>query len=140
MYHTSAQGERRTFTLTTALGVGYDPTLIHHPEVAYGATRKWLTHRRAAGAIAISGFFTEATILYVREDEQGQLADGFEPALRFWGEVSLRRLADTPDEDIIPVLNDLADTLGEALGQEDVSVTYRDLAWVRSRIEADVEQ
>lgn len=137
MYHTSAQGERRTFTITTALGEGYDPTRIHHPEVAYSATKEWLRQRRATGAIALSGFFTEATVLYVRENEQGQLVDGYEPALRFWGEVSLRRLADVPDEEIILVLNDLADTLGEALGQEDVTVSYRDLAWVRSRVEDD---
>lgn len=137
MYHTSAQGERRTFTITTALGEGYDPTRIHHPEVAYNATKEWLKQRRVAGAIALSGFFTEATILYVRENEQGELVDGSEPALRFWGEVSLRRLADTPDEEIIPVLDDLADTLGEALGQEDVTVSYRDLAWVRSRVEGN---
>lgn len=135
MYHTATQGERRTFTITTALGEGYDPTRIYHPQVAYKATQEWLRRRKTEGAIVLSGFFTEATVLYVREDDQAQLIDGHEPALRFWGEVSLRRLADTPDDTIIPVLNDLADTLGEALGQEDVTVSYRDLAWVRSRIE-----
>lgn len=140
MYHTSAEGVRRTFTITTALGEGYDPTRIHHPEVAYGATQEWLRSRREAGAIAVSGFFTDARILYLRENDSGELVDGSEPALRFWGEVSLRRLADTPDDEIIPVLNDLADTLGTALGQEDVTVTYRDLSWVRSRGEAGPEQ
>jgi hypothetical protein len=137
MYHTSAEGVRRTFTITTALGEGYEPTRIHHPEVAYNTVADWLRKRREAGAIALSGFFTEAKILYVREDDTGELVDGAEPALRFWGDVSLRRLAETPDEEIIPVLNDLADTLGTALGQEDVTVTYRDMAWVRSRGEVN---
>lgn len=140
MYYTSAEGERRTFTITTALGEGYDPERIHHAEIAYRATREWLRQRGAAGAIAVSGFFTEATMLYLHEDEGGQLVDKSEPALRFWGEVSLRRLAATPDEEIIPVLFDLADTLGKALGQEDVTVTYRDRAWVRSRVDPDAAQ
>ena len=60
--------------------------------------------------------------------------------LSLWGEVSLRRLGAVPDEKIMPVLNDLADTLGEALGQEGITVSYRDLTWVRSRIPSDPAQ
>lgn len=84
------------------------------------------------GQIALSGFFTDTTILYVRDSGSGELEYGTEPAVRFWGEVSLTRLADTPDEQIKLALNDLADALGHALGQELVTVGYRDETWVRS--------
>jgi len=87
-----------------------------------------------AGQVALSGFFTDTTILYVRDTGSGGLEYGTEPAVRFWGEVSLTRLAGTPDAEIKVALNGLADVLGSALEQERVTVGYRDETWVRSRI------
>ena len=80
-------------------------------------------------------FFTDTTILYVRKSGNGALEYGSEPAVRFWGEVSLTRLADTPDEHIKLALDSLADALGDTLGQELVTIGYRDETWVRSRVD-----
>lgn len=133
-YETTTEGLRRTFTITSGLREGYgSENITHHPEDAHRAVGVWMKQCAETGQIALSGFFTDTTILYVRDSGSGEREYGTEPAVRFWGEVSLTRLADTPDEQIKLALNDLADTLGHALGQELVTVGYRDETWVRSR-------
>lgn len=135
MYETTAEGLRRTFTITSGLREGYEAgSITHHSADAHRAAGEWMTQCAQTGGIALSGFFTDTTILYVRDKGGGKLEYGTEPAVRFWGEVSLTRLADTPDEQIKSALNSLADALGQALGQELVTVGYRDETWVRSRI------
>jgi hypothetical protein len=133
-YVTSAEGLRRTFTITSGLREGYGSGgITHHPEDAHRAAGEWMKDCAETGRVALSGFFTDTTILYVRDAGGGELEYGTEPAVRFWGEVSLTRLADVPDEQVKVALNDLADVLGHALGQEVVTVGYRDETWVRSR-------
>jgi hypothetical protein len=134
-YVTTAEGLRRTFTITSGLREGYGSgSTTHHPEDARRAAGEWMKECAETGRVALSGFFTDATMLYVRDTGSGGLEYGTEPAIRFWGEVSLSRLADTPDEQIKLSLNGLADALGDALGQELVTVGYRDETWVRSRV------
>lgn len=133
-YKTTAEGLRRTFTITSGLREGYGlGSVTHHPEDAHRAAGKWMKKCAEKGQITLSGFFTDTTILYVRDIGRGELEYGTEPAVRFWGEVSLTRLAATPDEQIKTALNSLADALGHALGQELVTVGYRDEVWVRRR-------
>lgn len=133
-YKTTAEGLRRTFTITSGLREGYESgSVTHHPEDAHRAAGEWMKQCAETGQVALSGFFTDTTILYVRDSGNGELEYGAEPAVRLWGEVSLTRLADTPDEQIKLTLNDLADVLGHALGQELVTIGYRDETWVRSR-------
>ena len=138
-YETVAEGLRRTFTITSGLREGYGPrsTTTHHPEDAHQAAGEWMKRCAQTGQVALSGFFTDTTILYVRDTGSGELEYGTEPAVRFWGEVSLTRLAGIPDEEIKSALNGLADALGDALGQEVVTVGYRDETWVRSRVVGD---
>ena len=133
-YETTVEGLRRTFTITSGLREGYgSESITHHREDAHRAAGEWMKQCAETGQIALSGFFTDTTILYVRDGGNGELECGAEPAVRFWGEVSLARLADTPDEQIKLTLNDLGDVLGHALGQELVTIGYRDETWVRSR-------
>jgi hypothetical protein len=133
-YETIAEGLRRTFTITSGLRAGYGPDgITHHPEDAIRAAGAWMKECSQTGQVALSGFFTDTTILYTRYIGDGQLEYGAEPAVRLWGEVSLTRLSDVPDDEIESSLNDLADTIANALGQLVVTVGYRDKTWVRGR-------
>jgi hypothetical protein len=86
--------------------------------------------RAKEGLLTISGFFTEIRLHYTYS-EGGEAQAKYEPGVRFWGEVSIRRLGEVSDSMIIEALDDLADSLGAALGQEHIIVSYRDRVWMR---------
>ena len=131
VYKTLAKGVRRTFTITVGLREGYGDTgIVHHPDTADRVVSEWMEVRVRENRLTISGFFTEIKLHYARTELETAQA-GHEPGLRFWGEVSIQRLEDTSDAEVIDVLDNLADTLGEALRQEHVIVSYRNSTWVR---------
>lgn len=130
-YTTVGEGFRRTFTVTVGLRVGYDPkSVIYHPSMVEDIVDTWMEDRLRENSLAISGFFTEIKLHYARGETNATQAVR-EPGLRFWGEVSIRRHGDKTDKEIVVALNNLADTLGKALSQVDITVSYRDKTWVR---------
>jgi hypothetical protein len=130
-YETINKGERRTFTITIGLSEGYgDKAIVHHPNTADRVANDWMEARAKEKLLTISGFFTEIELHYMY-DEDGRAQSKHEPGVRFWGEVSIRRLHTATDEMIVETLNDLADSLGLALGQKQVTLSYRDSTWTR---------
>lgn len=130
-YVTVLQGERRTFTITLGLSEGYgDNSVTHHPTTANKVASNWMEARSKEKLLTISGFFMEIELHYTYHKD-GNARAKHEPGVRFWGEVSIRRLKEISDNQIVEALNDLADSLGAALGQEHVIVTYRDQTWIR---------
>jgi hypothetical protein len=123
---------RRTFTITLGLVAEYDTTnAIHHPETAYRVALRWMGKRAKKNKPTITGFFSEITLLYAWRNKEKKVLRIREPALRFWGEVSLTHLHNVSDADIKTMLNKLADKLGAALDQTRVYVSFRDQAWIR---------
>jgi hypothetical protein len=130
-YTTALQGERRTFTITLGLSEGYgDDSVTHHPTTANRVASDWMQARSKEKLLTIGGFFMAIDLHYTYH-EDGNARAKQEPGVRFWGEVSIRRLSEASDDQIVEAVNDLADSLGAALGQEHVTVTYRDTAWIR---------
>ncbi len=134
-YRTIAEGVRRTFVITVGLKRGYHSQTIQHPQTAHQIMAEWLKKRLQNQDIVVSGAFVDATIVYVYE-VGGELKSGSEPALRLWGDISLRRLANVSDSEIKEVIFNLADTLGRELDQKHVTVSYRDDYYVRELIES----
>ena len=135
-YTTVLQGERRSFTITLGLSEGYgDDSVTHHPTTANKVVGNWMEVRSKEGLLTISGFFMAIELHYTYQ-EDGNARAKQEPGVRFLGEVSIRRLGAVADDKIVEALNDLADSLGAALGQEHVIVTYRDQTWIRE-LQAD---
>ena len=125
-YTTVVEGIRRTFTITVGLSEGYGGAgILHHPDTADRVVSEWMEARVREERLTISGFFTKIKLHYVRTEKKTVQAN-YEPGLRFWGEVSIQRLEDISDTEVVEVLDDLADTLGKALHQEHVIVSYRD--------------
>ncbi len=128
-YHRRSIGRRRPFVITAGLREGYRPDgVIHHCVEARQAVLRWVMARARAEQPYLTGIITEGALVYAWGS--GPEANvGTEPAIMFSGEISASFLADLPDEAVETMLDELAEELARALGQERVYVAYGDRTW-----------
>lgn len=123
---------RRSFAITTGLQEGYGPTgVTHNVNDVVNAAAAWMKSRAAAGQPFITGTVSAVgTVVYAYPTGSGAAESGTEPSATFSGEVSVLYSANLADEQVVDLLNNLAASLGNALGQTRVYVAYRDRTWV----------
>lgn len=123
--------ERRPFSITLGIVEGYGPEgKVHSVEEAVEASLDWMKSQAAAGRSYLTGTFTTGEVVYAWPEGPGEAGGGHEPTATFSGEVSVLYNADTSDEEVVRLLDELASYLGSALGQTRVYVSYRDETWV----------
>ena len=123
-----SEGPRREFKITWGLRTGYGPEgRIYDLEEAVRAAHRWMKERDARGQPFLSGMFTRGEVVYAGAPAEG--ATDREPVAMFTGEVLPAYAGDLDDVTIGDLLNELADTIGRMLGQEEVHVAYRDRTW-----------
>ncbi len=129
-----SRGERRSFAITCGLAEGYGPeTKTHSGEEAVEVILGWQKHNAAAGQAFLTGTVSTGEVVYAWQESLGVAGGGHEPAAIFSGEVSPLYNADTTDENVEFMLEELAGRLGNALGQTRVYVAYGDKIWILQR-------
>lgn len=134
----NSRGPRRAFALTVGLREGYGPTgKTHSREEAVEAALAWMKGRAASGLPFITGAVSAPSeVVYAWPEGPGQAGGGHEPVVRFEGEVSPLYGAHLHDEEVVTMLEELAATLGSALGQTRVYASFKEEVWILQREEA----
>ena len=136
MYKRIGIGPRRHYEITFGLAKGYgENAVVHSVDDAKAAHALWMLKRMdnpdPKDRDFLTGSFTKSTVGYgwpPNGDSTGGTGD--EPCVLFAGDVSVLYGTHLSDEQVGKILDDLASSVGEALGQTRVYVSYRDDAWV----------
>lgn len=126
-----SRGTRRSFAVTCGLQEGYGETAKKHlveegVQIALG----WMKGRAAAGQPYLTGTISTGETVYAWPEGEGKAGGGHESTIAFTGEVSPLYNAAMTNEEAIAILNNLAATLGVALGQTRVYVAYCGEIWI----------
>jgi len=123
---------RRSFAITLGLSEGYgESAKVHTRQEVVDAALAYMKAKAAAGEPFLTGTVSaEGTVVYAWPESPGKSGGGKENTIVFYGEVSVLYNADTSDEDVKAMLDDMATSLGSILGQTRVYVAYRDQTWV----------
>lgn len=126
---------RRPFRITVGLREGYgDDGKVHPVEHAVRTAQRWMKSRAERKEPFLSGVITQGEVLYTQPRRNGVSSER-EPVMLFTGEVIPIFTGHLDDDTVRALLNELAAELGEALGQEDVYVAYRDRVWALTSTE-----
>lgn len=126
-------GPRRDFRITVGLREGWDPEgRVYDISEAVRTARSWMRRRVEAGKPALSGMFTRAEVTYAWPKDDGTAGSDREPVAIFNGEAVHAYLGHLPEEEIEAMLNELANELGHALGQERIYVAFCSRTWILS--------
>lgn len=128
----------RSFQIVVGLQVGFgDNNPVHDTAAAGTVVSRVIETRINSGLPFLSGLLSESTLLY-GIGRQGAAQARQEPAAVFSGTVSVRRTPVPTDDEAIAMIEELAVSLGSALGQTRVNVEYCGRAWVLEADEASL--
>jgi hypothetical protein len=126
-----SEGPRREFRITVGLRHGYERHgRIYDIEEAVRTAHRWMTERAARGAPFLSGMFTRGEVVYAWPRHEGEAGSDREPVAIFTGEAIPLYAGHLDDATVEMLLDELAAEIGQALGQEEVYVAYRDRTWI----------
>ena len=123
---------RRSFTITLGLSEGYGEfAKLHTRSEVVAEALAYMKAKAAEGKPYLTGTVSaEGTVVYAWPEGPGKSGGGSENNVVFFGEVSVLYNADTSDEDVKAMLDEMASHLASVLGQTRVYVAYRDETWV----------
>lgn len=126
-----SRGLRRSFTVTCGLAEGYGETAKTHDPIEVEETlMNWMKTRAAMGQSFLTGTVILGQVVYAWPDGPGKSGGGHESTAIFSGEISPLYNSTMTDDEVVDLLNDLAEVLGQAFGQTRIYVAYRDEAWI----------
>lgn len=132
-----SRGVRRSFSISCGLQEGYGAEgKTHRPAEAVSAALEFMKSRAASGRAYLTGTVSTGEVVYAWPEGEGKAGGGSEPSVVFNGEVSPLYNADMSNEEAVEILNDLAASLGAALGQTRVYITFCDEIWILQREES----
>jgi hypothetical protein len=136
---TESIGPQRDFRITIGLREGYQASgRIYDIEEAVRAAHAWMKRRAEAGQPFLSGMFTRGEVVYAWPGADGKAGSDRELVAIFSGEAVPLYTSHLDDATVRALLNELATEIAEALGQEDVHLSFRDQAWVLRRQKTEV--
>lgn len=124
-------GPRRDFRITVGLREGWEAEgRVYDVSEAVRCARGWMRRRTEAGKPALSGMFTRGEVTYAWRKDDGTVGSDREPVAIFTGEAVHAYLGTHDDAEIEAMLNELAEELGRALGQERIYVSFCNKTWI----------
>jgi hypothetical protein len=136
---TESIGPQRDFRITIGLREGYQASgRIYDIEEAVRAAHAWMKRRAEAGQPFLSGMFTRGEVVYAWPGADGKAGSDRELVAIFSGEAVPLYTGHLDDATVRALLNELATEMAEALGQEDVHLSFRDQAWALRRQKSEV--
>ncbi len=118
MFSEKFRGPARAFQITIGLTEGYGTNVRHTPQEVLDGIEEWMKKRMKAGLpIVTGGILIGGPMLYAWKSEATGIQTNQEDCVIFSGDVNPLYSAGLSDEDVVLILNDLSDFLGERFNQ-----------------------
>jgi hypothetical protein len=127
MFSEKFRGPRRSFQMTIGLTEGYGTDIRHTPQEVLDAIGEWMKGNMEADRPTLTGGMRiDGPMLYGWNSEATGVQTNQEDSVIFMGEVNPLYSADLSDEQVVLLLKDLANFVGERFNQTRMYFTYRE--------------